>query len=286
MGHHEVESLVANRSHKRVVGLLGAGAGMAGLPGVSPGSLDRIADAMLDASLEGLERAKRDAGLLHTFYLLTQVTQAARTGDEFAVALARLGIANPAAALGGASAGEVVGTADSIYELVANFTNAIDQRLTRSGQRTDLSEIAQRATAQSLTVLCEERASTLYGTGADAVQDALRQLSTKSGFARLSQDFFSRLTSGFLIYHLSKELSNHVGPGRRFADISEHNAFLRAMEDHCRSAASVLVDFSGAWYSKHNFEGGITERHVFVFMGHALDKVRDALRHLGGSHAA
>lgn len=286
MGHHQVESLPANRSHKRVVGLLGEGAGMGGLPGVSPGTLDQIADAMLEASLAGFERAKRDRGLIHAFYLLTQVTRAAREGDRFSSALSELGIVSPTAALTRSGAEATAGTADTIYDLVANFTNAVDQHLATTRGRTDIGEIAQRAAAQSLTVLCEEHATTLYGTGADAVQDALYRLSTKSGFARLSQDFFSRLTSGFLIYHLSKELSNHVGPGRRFADIREHNAFLSGMESHCRAAASVLGDFAGTWYSKHNFEGGITERKTFGFVGHALNKMKDALRHMGSSNAA
>lgn len=258
---------------------------MSGLAGVIPGSLDQVADAMLDASIEGFERAKRDDGLIYSFYLLTQITQAARSDEGFAQRLRELGVAPPALAVHSTLVSDA-GVADTIYDLVANFTNAVDQRLTSRGTRSDLGEIAVRAATESLTALCEDKASTLFGSSQETVQDALHQLSTKSGFSRLSQDFFARMTSGFLIHNLSKELSNHVGPGRRFGDISEHNAFIGGLDQHCRSAASVLDVFAGQWYSKHNFQGGITERKTFGWVGHALDKMKSALRHSGGPDAA
>jgi hypothetical protein len=265
--------------------MLGDGAGMTGLPGVGQAALAQVADAMLTAAIAGFERAANDEGLIHTFYLLTQVTQAARDEDRFNERLAELGVTGSAWD-STPSQGDGTAIANTIYDLVGNFTYAIDDHLAMTRTRSDLSEIAQRAAAQSLTVLGQEYANTLFGTGPDAVQDALRRLSTQSGFARLTQDFFGRVASGFLIYHLSKELSNHVGPGRRFADVSEHNAFLSAMEAHCRTASSVLKEFSGTWYSKHNFQGGITPRKSAGFVRHALEKVGDALTHLGGADAS
>lgn len=267
------------------MGLLGDGAGMQGLAGVIPGSLDEVADAMLEASIEGFERAKRDDGLIYSFYLLTQITHAARSEDGFVLRLRELGVAPSPLAIHSTLGGDA-GVADTIYHLVANFTNAVDQRLHSRGTRSDLGEIAVRAATESLTSLCEDRASTLFGSSQETVQNALYQLSTKSGFAKLSQDFFARMTSGFLIYNLSKELSNHVGPGRRFGDISEHNDFIRGLDQHCRFTASVLEEFSGQWYSKHNFQGGITERKTFGWIGHALDKMKSALQHSGGPDAA
>ena len=285
MGHHQVESLPVTPSHRRVVAMLGDGAGMTGLPGVGQAALAQVADAMLTAAIAGFERAASDEGLIHTFYLLTQITQAARDEDRFNERLAELGVTGSAWEFSPFQ-GDGAAIANTIYDLVGNFTYAIDDHLARTRTRSDLSEIAQRAAAQSLTVLGQEYANTLFGTGPDAVQDALRRLSTQSGFARLTQDFFGRVASGFLIYHLSKELSNHVGPGRRFADVSEHNAFLSAMEAHCRTASSVLKEFSGTWYSKHNFQGGITPRKSAGFVRHALEKVSAALTHLGASDAS
>ena len=45
------------------MGLLGDGAGMAGLPGVAPGSLEAISDATMDASDAGVTRAKTNPSL-------------------------------------------------------------------------------------------------------------------------------------------------------------------------------------------------------------------------------
>ncbi|HCT43618.1 MAG TPA: hypothetical protein DF699_00225, partial [Phycisphaerales bacterium] len=273
MGHHQVESLPVTTSHKRVVAMLGEGAGMAGSPGVGPAALEQVADAMLSATLAGFDRAASDEGLIYAFHLLTQITQAARDEGRFQQRLVELGLTGNELDFAESKVNGGSGIANSIYDLVAKYTFAIDEHLAKTGTRTDLGEIAQRAAAQSLTVLGQEYANTLFGTGPEAVQDALRRLSTQSGFARLTQDFFGRVASGFLIYHLSKELSNHVGRGRRFADVSEHNEFLAAMDSHCQTAASVLREFSGTWYSKHNFQGGITPRKSAGFVRHTLEKV-------------
>ena len=281
MGSHQLESLPARRPWKRVVGLLGEGAGMAGLPGVTTGSLDAIADATLDASDAGLARAKGDDGLGYTFYLLTQITQAARKSD-FTRALDRVGVRTPSLALAATEQVAPKGTADTIYDLVANFTGAVDRHLRRFRTRTDIGELALRAAAESLTSLCAGPSQTLWGTSEETVQQSLKALSTKAGFGRLSREFFARLSREYIVYHLSRELSNHVGQSRRFANVAEHNEFLRALDHHCRTSTTVLEDFAGTWYSKHNFRGGITRRKAQGFVAHALDKMREALRYRGG----
>ena len=256
---------------------------MAGLPGVAPGSLEAIADATMDASDTGLGRAKGDDGLAYAFYLLTQVTQAARQKD-FARALDQAGVRTPALAVA-APAGEEAkpgGIADTVYDLVANFTDAVDRHLRRSRTRTDIGELAQRAAAESLTALCTGPSETLWGTSEETVQQSLKAFSTKVGFARLSREFFGRLAREYLVYHLSRELSNHVGRSRRFTNVAEHNEFLRDLDNHCRTSTVVLEDFAGIWYSKHNFRGGITREKAGGFVAHALDKMREALQYTGG----
>jgi hypothetical protein len=285
MGNHQLESLPARRPWKRVVGLLGEGTGMAGLPGVGPGTLEAIADATMDASEAGLSRAKGDDGLSYAFYLLTQVTQAARQKD-FARALDRAGVRNPALGVS-ATGGEEArpgGAAETVYELVANFTDAVDRHLRRSRSRTDIGELAQRAAAESLTALCTGPSETLWGTSEETVQKSLKGFSTKAGFARLSREFFGRLAREYLVYHLSRELSNHVGRSRRFTNVAEHNEFLRGLDHHCRTSTVAIEDFAGTWYSKHNFMGGITREKAQHFVAHALDKMREALQYTGGTH--
>ena len=138
---------------------------------------------------EERQQAKDDDGLAYAFYLLTQVTQAARQKD-FAKALARAGVRTPALAVA-APAGEEAepgGIADTVYDLVANFTDAVDRHLRRSRTRTDIGELAQRAAAESLTALCAGPSETLWGTSEETVQQSLRGISTKAGFARLTRD--------------------------------------------------------------------------------------------------
>jgi hypothetical protein len=135
------------------------------------------------------------------------------------------------------------------------------------------------AAAESLTALCRSRADTLFGSTEASVQGALRALSTKKGFSTLTHDFFSRLTRRYLEYHLSRELSNHVGQDRRFASAREHNEFLRQLDAHCRVATGSVRKFAGDWYSKHNFQKDLTLRKTKGFTAHAVDKVRGALRY-------
>lgn len=281
MGSLQLEGLPARRPWKRVVGLLGEGAGMGGLPGVAPGTLEAIADATMRASDAGLQRAKRDAGFSYTFYLLTQVTQAARQAD-FASALVRCGVGAPDPGGTRATAGT---PADTIYALVASFTHAVDRHVRNTRERSDLSELGQRAAAESLTALCADPSQTLFGSSPETVRQSLRAFSTKAGFARLACEYFARVAREYLVYHLSRELSNHVGPTRRFASVAEHNQFLRQLDAHCRTSTRAVEDFAGRWYSKHNFHGGITREKAAGFVAHALDKMRAALKHSGGSHA-
>jgi hypothetical protein len=111
------------------------------------------------------------------------------------------------------------------------------------------------------------------------VRQSLRRFSTDGGFGQLAHDFFARLIRRYLEYHLSRELSNHVGHRRRFANVDEHNDFLRQLDRHCRTTTSVLGVFARDWYSLHNFRNDLTPERVGAFAAHALDKVRDALRY-------
>ena len=280
MGSHEFLSLPQTSPFRVVVGLLGTGADFGGAAGVAAGTIDAIADATLDASLAGLERAKSDDGLGFAFYLLTQVTQAARQPD-FLATVNRLGLQAPKATQAGPISDSTAGEYD-VFDLVASFTTTVDRHLLHTRARTDIGELAQQAAAESLTALCRPRSETLFGSSLETVKDSLRALSSKKGFATLTQDFFARLARKYVLYHLSRELSNHVGQGRRFPSIVEHNDFLKQLDDHCHVSSRMLRTFAGDWYSKANWKGGVTPRKAKGFIAHALDKMRFALKHQGG----
>lgn len=154
----------------------------------------------------------------------------------------------------------------------------MDAHFRRKGGRTDIGEMAQLAAIESLTSLVGQRSKSLFGTTPAEVQKAVHDFSTKKGFSTLAHDFFSRFTQRFLTYHLSRELSNHVGGNGRFADPSEHTQFVRLIETHCRETAVIVREFSGGWYSKANFEDGISESKARNFVNYALTKLRRELR--------
>jgi hypothetical protein len=231
------------------------------------GTVASIADATLEAARTGLELARGDVGLSHSLYLLTQITQAARQ-EDFAAALAEAGLK--------------VSAAPTTFDLVAAYSEAMDGRLRARAARTDVGEMAQLAACESLSALVAERSQGLFGTTAVEVQRAVRELSTQAGFSALAYDFFSRFFQRFLTYHLGRELSNHVGPKQRFAGPQDHTEFVQALRTHCRESALILRTFAGAWYSKHNFGGGISERKAAGFTAHALTKLRAEFQVRGG----
>lgn len=281
MGHHLFSGLARTPRFKLVIAYLGDSAGGGGAVGVAPGSIDEIAEATLNASEEGLQRAKTDEGPAYCVFLMTQVVRAARE-DDFIAALSSAGVPVPSAIAGLAAETAPLApgvTEYTIYDLVSGFSAAVDKHLRTTRSRNDISELAQLAASESLTGLCRPKSATLFGSTEATVQQSLRALSTKDGFATLAHDFFARLTRRYLEYHLSRELSNHVGLGRRFANAAEHNEFLRQLDTHCRVATGPVRQFAGEWYSKHGFQQDLTLRKTRGFTAHAIDKVQGALRH-------
>ena len=256
MGHSRLGCLPQTYPWQDVVALIADGA-----------SADTVADATLDAARRGLEQAVRDPGLRQVFLLLAQVALASRQGN-FALELAGLGVP--------------VKGAPTAFELIGAFTDAVDDHLATTGGRTDFGELAQMAAAESLAELVPKRSSTLYGHGPAEVRDAVKELSTQHGFSTLAHDFFAKFTKRVLNYHLSRELSAHVGPGLRFRDVHAHAHFLDRLEFTCREVALIVRDYAGAWYSKTKFEGGVNATKVRLFIHTAMRKLREELKRRGG----
>ena len=255
MGHIRLQRLPRTRQWIQVLDLIGGGAGP-----------PELAAATMDASQGGLAAAAKDPGLVHTVWLLTQVPLAAR-GENFIASLRRLGFE--------------VSSSPGLLEVVGAFTGAIDTHLRDRGGRTDLAEMSQMAAAE--TLMAAPHTTTLFGTTSADVQQALRSFSTTKQFSTLAREFFSRLFKKYLTYFLSRELSNYVSGDGRFKNINEHAAFNEALDLHCRQATRIIEEFSGGWFSKTNFEGGITPDKAAGFVHVALKKLRAELAK--GGHA-
>lgn len=255
MGHNRLGTLPDTRPWRNVVGQIADGASTAA-----------VAGATSTAAVKGLLRGQADRGVAHVVYLLARIALAARQ-PGFADNLGKLGVRVPAE--------------PSLYDLTAAFSSAMRTWYSAGAtRRTDIGDMAVLAAAESLTACIGERLPGLFEAG-EEVRRTVRDFSTKNGFAALGHEFFSRFTRRFLLYHLGRELSQHVGGNGRFADHSAHTGFVTDLGIHCREAALVVRQFCGGWYDKAMFEKGITERQAQGFSAKCLDKLRRELANRG-----
>ncbi len=216
----------------------------------------KIAAKTLDAAKLGLEEAASDPALVHSFWLLTQLPLCARA-DDFVAALNKAGI--------------TVTSTPTLLELIGGFADAVDDHVRRTGGRTDLGEMAQMGAAESLSSLLRDRTASMFGTTPDMVRSELAALATKKQFSTLARDFFGTLTERYLAYFLSRRTSS------QFKSVPDNREFREALSSHCRQASKIVEEFAGSWYSKANYEGGITPRKAANFVHVALTKLRKEL---------
>lgn len=232
--------------------------------------VEGIAAATMLAAERGLAVAATDEGLRHSIWLLTQITLAARQRD-FSSALKAIDVSVP--------------KDPSVFDIVGGFSDSVDQHLRDTHSRTGIGEMGQMAAAETLAKLCSAKSQTLFGTTPIDVKEAVRSFSTKAGFSDLAHDFFSRFTRKYLTYHLSREFPKHVGQGQRFKDPQSHTEFLASLDAHCRQAALIIKEFSGSWYSRANYETGITPLKARNFAYVAIKKMRGELHRRGEADA-
>jgi hypothetical protein len=166
----------------------------------------------------------------------------------------------------------------SLVVIVSALADAVDRQVRSADGRTDFGEMVQLAAAESLSAIAGRELPRLFGTTSEDVRSALAGLGTVKQFSVLARDFFARLTRRHLDYYLSRELSKHVGINSRFQTIREHKQFDEALDLHCRETVRIVKEFSGEWFSKQNYEGGIDQAKAGRFVHVAFDKIREELR--------
>lgn len=264
MGHIRLGRIPKSKRWQVVVGMLQGGDDDEGVGGVLTLAPDvgEVADKTLDAARLGLTKAIDDRGLRYTFYLLTQIVLASRT-DDWQAGLRPFGIELPSDA--------------TLFDLTAGVQYAIDDYLSLHARPTDISEIAQQAAGEALTALAGPRAVTLFGSGRDELQFAVRELSTKNGFADLGQRFFGRFMTRFLNFYLSRITAAEMN-GIRLHQIGDITQFNDALQRHCHQSARIVHDFCGEWYSKTEFREGISLENTSGFMATAIKKLQAELQ--------
>ncbi|MBP3954805.1 hypothetical protein J8F10_05855 [Gemmata sp. G18] len=258
MGSIRLGALPDTKPWRAVIGRIADGASVAA-----------VAGATSAAAVRGLRLSKADPGVTRVLYLLAHTALGARR-DDFAAALGEHQIAVP--------------DPPGLFDLTAGYAAAVRRwHLETRTPQTDLGHMAALAATEALTQCVGARSGTLFPTGQE-VHRAARELSTRNGFALLAHEFYARFTRRFLLYHLSRELSQHVGGNGRFATPGEHNAFLADLDTHCREAAVIVREYAGGWYSKAKFEAGITAEQAGRFSAYSLTKLRRELEVRGAAN--
>jgi hypothetical protein len=207
MGHQRLGTLPRSKHWNQVIELITGG-----------NSISEVAAAASTAAEQSMIEASRDAAVRYSLWLLAKIPLAARE-DDFCSALRELRLEVPKEPL--------------LVDIVCGFIHAVDDHVASGGTRTDYGEIAELSAAEALYVVGGREVHELFGTSPESTKKALAGFATVKQFAVLSRDFFARLTQRHLNYYLSRVLSQHVGPKRRFPSLREHRAFEQALDLHC-----------------------------------------------------
>ena len=258
MGHRLLGELPATRNWQKVVQLLNI-----------TDDPTRIANITSQAAQRGLELAKKDQGVANVIFMLMNTIWSSQK-DNFAQGLADLGIRLP--------------TEASLLDVVGTFDEVIDKNLRKAGHRTDLAEMARLSAVEALTDMCQSETGSLFGISTEDTQKVLKKYTISGRFSIIGKSFFGKLLYRFLDYHLSRELPNHIGPGRNFSNINDYQRFKEALVRHCHETVLIIKDFSGCWPSATEFREGITAENVRTkFIPSAFKKIQSELKQREGA---
>ncbi|MEO1276227.1 MAG: hypothetical protein AAFV96_12845 [Pseudomonadota bacterium] len=258
MGHIRIGSLPRSQTWKQVVEQIADGAAIAEIAGLSS-----------KAANHALSQASHDPGLGEALWLLSTLPLAARApGFDAALAELDLHLDGPL----------------SLFSLTAAIADRLDAHALATGTRNDLGEMAGQALIETFTASIEPDLPSLFTPEPSEVRTALGRLASGDRFAALARQFFARLTYRTLDYYLSRELVNHVGPGRRFETDAERRAFDAALSLHCAEASRIVEAYAGGWFGKTIWQrGGLTRADTQKLGAYGLRKIRSELQRRAGT---
>lgn len=252
MGHIRLGTLPRSKKWREVVELL-----------ESDAPLDLVAEAAAKASERDLAEASKDPLFQFVSSLLVRLPLLARA-PGFEDALAELGIGENA--LG------------SVTGLLAGLELAIERNGFHQTAGSDAGLLAKTALLESLSVQLRDRLPTLFEPTPEEIRGALGFFASGDHFAMLARDFFARLTYRSLDYFLSRELANHTGPEKRFADDAQRIAFQQALAQHSFEASRIVQEFAGGWFGKTVWQKkSLDQEAIDRFTQYAFKKMRSEL---------
>jgi hypothetical protein len=254
MGHVHLGMLPRTIRWQRVVSLLES----------SPDDPAAVARATLFAAERRLKDLSNDPSLTLCYWLLVRVAAASRE-PEFQFAMSRLGIEIP--------------DDGSTLTFIAAISDRVRWETSDYLESGPFAELASLALRRALSETVGTRGRSLFASSLDDLQDAFAAYSTPATFAPVAGRFFADFLGRTLRFYIDRELSNHVGRGRGFADLSESQEFLRGLDTYARESSKIMEQFAADWYSKHRWEDGsaIGREDAARFVSHALTKLRREL---------
>lgn len=251
MGHRRLGRLPKTVGFKKLMALLGT----------NEGDAATITEVTAEATKEKLEELADGPVINYCHWLLTRISWFSRS-DNFIELLSSIEIKVPA-------------DSQAIH-FVSRVFDTASREIRKRCTPSVFSDIAEQALRQTLTETITERSRTLFGTSLYDLQSACREYSTKTGFGNLSRRFYANLLSRYINYFVQKELSNSIGPDKAIGSVASASAFTQSLNNYCWQSAKIIEDFSGSWYSKHNWEkrGDLSEDDVRPFTAFSLKKLR------------
>lgn len=224
--------------------------------------IERISKMTLDAVQTGLDKAINDVGLRYTFFLLTQLVLSARESNwDYQLSNFDIDLSENI----------------NLFDLTTEIHHSIDKYVTEHGHATDVSEIAQKAAGEALSMLVGPKSVTLFGSGQVVLKNAFRELSTKKGFSQLGRQFFGNFIAHYLNFYLSRITASNIGK-QKLQHVGDLVNFNEALQNHCYQSARIVSDFCGEWYSKTEFQEGINYDNASRFIAVALKKLKNELK--------
>ena len=250
MGHVRLGRLPRTRNWRAVVELLETGA-----------PVEDVASQAATAAKDALLQIGRDPQVLNVVELLARLPLEARA-PGYSATMAERGIDD----LG------------SVPGLLAGLANWMDLQAMRRAERTDVGEIAQAAFLSALTDQLTPISDGFFEPSAEELRRELGRLSSSERFASFARGFFAGVVRRTLDYYLSRELSNHVGEGKRFRSDADRAEFDNALAQHSFEAARIVESYAGGWYGKTVWQrGGLTSDDVRRFTSYSMTKLRREL---------
>lgn len=226
-------------------------------------STEDVALATVRAAHSKINAQQNNPALAHCIWLLVQLPQAARE-DKLPEFLERLE-ASPDAAR---SAGS----------LLAALSHHLLRFSLEQPNNSALSEIVPLAFKETISRIVAQPTIHLFGMRSEELRSTLRRYSEGRAFAEAAEVFFGSFLRRTLLYFLSKEAGNHVGPAAGFDDAAAYGEFEEAIRTYSQERVKIVTEFAADWHGKHVWKGEASEQRARGFAAVCLRKLLQELQ--------